>query len=47
MDFLENRNNVEHYRIKGLDHAYPNDLTYLLATELTLFGELRSSKNIQ
>lgn len=46
MDFLENRNNVQHYRIKGLDHVYPNDLTYLLTNEMILFGELRSSKNI-
>ncbi|CAK59722.1 unnamed protein product (macronuclear) [Paramecium tetraurelia] len=46
-DFLENRKDVQHHRIKGLDHAYPNDLTYLMATELTIFGEIRSIKNIQ
>ncbi|CAD8206538.1 unnamed protein product [Paramecium octaurelia] len=46
-DFLNDRKDVDHYRIKGLDHAYPNDLTYLMATELTIFGEIRSIYNIQ
>ncbi|CAD8120459.1 unnamed protein product [Paramecium sonneborni] len=45
MDFLKN-NNVDHYRIKGLDHAYPNDLTFLFPIEMAVFGELRTTTKV-
>ncbi|CAD8124555.1 unnamed protein product [Paramecium sonneborni] len=45
-DFLEFNNQIEHYKIKSLDHIYPVDLTYIMAAEMVLFGELRNDDNI-
>ncbi|CAD8145160.1 unnamed protein product [Paramecium octaurelia] len=45
-DFLDFNTSIEHYKIKGLDHAYPVDLTYLIAAEMVLIGELRNDDNV-
>ncbi|CAD8176937.1 unnamed protein product [Paramecium pentaurelia] len=45
-EFLDFNTQIEHYKIKGLDHAYPVDLTYLIAAEMVLIGELRTDENL-